>query len=65
MTCYYYPLTCKICGTNFELPLPPILHTICLRQSLLDNFVCANCGNKTEDGRKFRLDWKTYLDKFR
>jgi hypothetical protein len=64
MTCNYHPLTCKSCGAEFKLLLHPIL-LMCPPQYLVDNFLCQDCGSRTEEGRKFLDELEAYLDKFR
>jgi hypothetical protein len=56
---------CHSCGVEFSMPFEPLPIQNYPRKDLLERFVCGECGSKTEQGKKFRMEWNAYLDKYR
>ncbi len=69
---FHYPVKCKSCGIEFNIPFQPYPIPDYPRKDLIENFVCGRCGVKRKEWTEYRKEWTeyrkewlAYLDSFR
>jgi hypothetical protein len=59
------PVKCKSCGEEFCFSFTPFAHPDYLRKGPLNKFVCAQCGDKNSECKRFRKEWEDFAESVR